>query len=49
MRGPKAVRSMRVERAGTAFTSRWQKGAVFRSPMAHGDGNYFADDTTRPV
>jgi len=35
---------MRVERAGTAFTSRWQKGAVFRAPMAHGDGNYFADD-----
>ncbi|MBR0650720.1 phosphoribosylformylglycinamidine synthase subunit PurQ [Roseomonas terrae] len=37
---------MRVERAGTPFTSRWQKGAVFRSPMAHGDGNYFADDAT---
>ena len=37
---------MRVERAGTAFTSRWQKGAIFRSPMAHGDGNYFADDAT---
>ena len=38
--------TMRVERAGTAFTSRWQKGAVFRAPMAHGDGNYFADDAT---
>ena len=37
---------MRVERAGTVFTARWQKGAVFRSPMAHGDGNYFADDAT---
>jgi phosphoribosylformylglycinamidine synthase len=37
---------MRVERAGTAFTSRWQKGATFRAPMAHGDGNYFADDAT---
>jgi phosphoribosylformylglycinamidine synthase len=37
---------MRVERAGTAFTARWQKGAVFRAPMAHGDGNYFADDAT---
>ena len=37
---------MRVEHAGTAFTSRWQKGAVFRSPMAHGDGNYFADEAT---
>lgn len=38
--------SMRVERAGTAFTARWQQGAVFRAPMAHGDGNYFADDAT---
>jgi phosphoribosylformylglycinamidine synthase len=38
--------TMRVERAGTAFTSRWQKGAMFRAPMAHGDGNYFADDAT---
>ncbi|HEY4253117.1 MAG TPA: phosphoribosylformylglycinamidine synthase subunit PurQ [Roseomonas sp.] len=37
---------MRVERAGTPFTSRWQKGATFRAPMAHGDGNYFADDAT---
>ena len=37
---------MRVERAGTAYTSRWQKGAVFRAPLAHGDGNYFADDAT---
>ncbi|MBP0465468.1 phosphoribosylformylglycinamidine synthase subunit PurQ [Roseomonas sp. PWR1] len=38
--------TLRVERAGTAFTSRWQKGATFRAPMAHGDGNYFADDAT---
>ncbi|MBI0534154.1 phosphoribosylformylglycinamidine synthase subunit PurQ [Roseomonas sp. KE2513] len=37
---------LRVERAGTPFTSRWQKGATFRAPMAHGDGNYFADDET---
>ena len=35
---------MRVERAGTPYTSHWQKGAVFRAPMAHGDGNYFCDD-----
>ena len=35
---------MRVERADTPFTSHWQKHAVFRAPMAHGDGNYFADD-----
>ena len=38
--------TLRVERSGTAFTSRWQKGATFRAPMAHGDGNYFADDAT---
>jgi phosphoribosylformylglycinamidine synthase subunit PurQ / glutaminase len=37
---------MRVERSGTPFTSRWQKGAVFRAPMAHGDGNFFCDDET---
>jgi phosphoribosylformylglycinamidine synthase len=37
---------LRVERAGTPFTARWQKGATFRAPMAHGDGNYFADDET---
>lgn len=37
---------LRVERAGTPFTNHWQKGATFRAPMAHGDGNYFADDAT---
>ena len=37
---------LRVERAGTAFTSHYQKSAVFRAPMAHGDGNYFADAPT---
>jgi phosphoribosylformylglycinamidine synthase I len=37
---------MRVERADTAFTNRFQRGQVFRSTMAHGDGNYFADEAT---
>jgi phosphoribosylformylglycinamidine synthase len=37
---------LRVERADTAFTHHFQRGAVFRATMAHGDGNYFADDTT---
>jgi phosphoribosylformylglycinamidine synthase I len=37
---------LKVERADTVFTSHYQKGAVFRAPMAHGDGNYFADDAT---
>ena len=37
---------LRVERSGTAFTRHWQTGAVFRAPMAHGDGNYTADPAT---
>lgn len=37
---------LRVERAGTPFTAHWQRGAVFRAPMAHGDGNWFGDDAT---
>jgi len=37
---------LRVERTGTPYTSRWSQGAVFRAPMAHGDGNYFCDDDT---
>ncbi len=34
---------MKVERTDTPFTNRFKPGAVFRSTMAHGDGNYFAD------
>jgi len=37
---------LRVERAGTPYTAHWQQGAIFRAPMAHGDGNYFCDDET---
>jgi phosphoribosylformylglycinamidine synthase len=37
---------LRVERADTVFTNRYQKGQTFRAVMAHGDGNYFADDDT---
>ena len=37
---------LRVERADTPYTSRYRAGQVFRAPMAHGDGNYFADDDT---
>ena len=37
---------LRVERAGTPYTAHWQQGAVFRAPMAHGDGNWFGDDET---
>ena len=37
---------MRVERTDTPFTNRFRPGAVFRATMAHGDGNYFADQAT---
>ena len=37
---------MKVERADTPFTHRFAAGQVFRSTMAHGDGNYFADEAT---
>ena len=37
---------LRVERADTAFTRHYKLGQVFRAPMAHGDGNYFADLAT---
>jgi phosphoribosylformylglycinamidine synthase I len=37
---------LRVERADTAFAGRYQRGQTFRAPMAHGDGNYYADDVT---
>ena len=35
---------LRVERSDTVFTSRYQTGSTFRAVMAHGDGNFFADD-----
>ena len=37
---------LRVERVTPAYTAQFAKGAVFRAPMAHGDGNYFADEDT---
>jgi phosphoribosylformylglycinamidine synthase len=37
---------LRVERADTVFTSHYQTGEIFRAPMAHGDGNYTADNET---
>ncbi|MCB5945316.1 phosphoribosylformylglycinamidine synthase subunit PurQ [Acidocella sp. KAb 2-4] len=37
---------LRVERNDTVFTKGWAKGATFRAPMAHGDGNYTADVAT---
>ena len=37
---------LRVERSDTVFTRQYQRGQTFRAVMAHGDGNYFADDAT---
>jgi phosphoribosylformylglycinamidine synthase len=37
---------LRVERGDTPYTRHYQRGQVFRAPMAHGDGNYYADDDT---
>ncbi|MGH7119184.1 MAG: phosphoribosylformylglycinamidine synthase subunit PurQ [Acetobacteraceae bacterium] len=37
---------LRVERTDTAFTGHYQRGQVFRAPLAHGDGNYFANPAT---
>jgi phosphoribosylformylglycinamidine synthase len=37
---------LRVERTDTVFTSHYQKGQVFRAPMAHGDGNFTTDAAT---
>jgi len=37
---------LRVERADTVFTSAYNQGEVLRVPVAHHDGNYFADPDT---
>ncbi|MBV9750001.1 MAG: phosphoribosylformylglycinamidine synthase subunit PurQ, partial [Acetobacteraceae bacterium] len=37
---------LRVERADTPYTRHYQRGQIFRAPMAHGDGNYYADEAT---
>lgn len=37
---------LRVESAKTPFTKKCKKGDVLRIPIAHGEGNYFADDET---
>jgi phosphoribosylformylglycinamidine synthase len=37
---------LRVEDDQTPFTGEYRKGQVLRVPIAHGDGNYFADPQT---
>jgi len=35
---------LRTEETDTPFTSELQRGQLMRVPIAHGEGNYFADD-----
>src|ERR1700747_2292332 len=37
---------LRVERSDTPFTRRYNAGQVIRVPVAHGEGNYEADEET---
>ncbi len=37
---------LRVERTDTVFTRGYAPGQVIRAPLAHGDGNYVANDDT---
>lgn len=37
---------LRVESTNSAFTKNYSKGQVITVPIAHHDGNYFADDST---
>jgi phosphoribosylformylglycinamidine synthase I len=37
---------LRVENTGTLFTADYEPGRILRIPIAHGDGNYAADDDT---
>lgn len=36
--------TLRVENAATAFTNHYREGETIRIPIAHADGNYFADE-----
>jgi phosphoribosylformylglycinamidine synthase I len=38
--------TMTVEGANTMFTARYQPGQKIKIPVAHGDGNYYADKAT---
>src|SRR5262245_47761528 len=37
---------LKVEQVDTPFTRRYAKNEIIRVPVAHGDGNYFADQAT---
>ena len=37
---------LKVERTDTVFTRAYRQGEIINVPVAHGDGNYFADSAT---
>ena len=37
---------LEITNADTRFSNRYAEGEIIRCPVAHHDGNYFADDTT---
>jgi len=37
---------LRVEETDTPYTAELERGQVLRMPIAHGEGNYFADEAT---
>ena len=37
---------LRVETTNTPFTERLEKGELITAPVAHGEGNYYADEAT---
>lgn len=37
---------LKVENTDSAFTAKYKKGQVINLPVAHAEGNYFADDAT---
>ncbi len=38
--------TLRIDRADTAFTAGYAQGQIVKWPIAHKDGNFFADDDT---
>jgi phosphoribosylformylglycinamidine synthase len=38
--------ALKVETTGSRFTSQYRPGEIIRIPVAHHDGNFFADDAT---
>jgi phosphoribosylformylglycinamidine synthase subunit PurQ / glutaminase len=38
--------ALRVENNKTAFTSDYEKNEIIQIPIAHGDGNYYCDEST---